>query len=91
MANTTVQSKRTTVPGRIPTTGQISQGEFGINMTDQIAYSSNGSVVFAIGNNLPTQHVNTNLYVGNSTVNCAINTTAIVGVNIFGAQSVIGL
>jgi hypothetical protein len=78
MANTTIQSKRTTVSGRVPTTSQISIGEIGLNLTDGIAYSSNGTVVFELGANVGTQLIRTSVTVGNSTLNVFSNSTSIV-------------
>jgi hypothetical protein len=78
MANSRIAVRRTATATKVPSTSDINTGELGLNMTDQIMYSHNGSVVFAIGNNLPINHVSNTLYVGNSTVNAAINSTAIV-------------
>jgi hypothetical protein len=78
MANNRITLRRTSTAAKQPSTSDIATGELGLNMTDQILYSHNGSTVFAIGNNLPVNHVANTLYVGNSTVNASINSTAIV-------------
>ena len=49
MSNNTIKIKRTSVSGRVPNTSQLTAGELGLNMADQILYASNGSVVFPIG------------------------------------------
>ncbi len=59
-ANNVFQLKRTTVTTRIPTTSDISTGELGVNLTDEILYCSDGSLVFPIGaNNVNTSITNT--------------------------------
>ena len=82
MANNLMQMLRTSVPGRIPnTTTMPNPGTFGINMADQIVYSTDGSAYFAIGANLVNQFITNSstisnlLTVGNSTVNAVINST----------------
>jgi hypothetical protein len=57
MANNKIYVKRTSTSGNIPTTAQIANGELAVNMTDGILYSTNGSVVFAIGANLVNQRI----------------------------------
>lgn len=71
MANTTFQLRRSSVAGKVPNTSTLSIGELGINLTDQVLYSSNGSGIFEIGSKLTT------LTVGNSTVNTSLNSTSI--------------
>jgi hypothetical protein len=88
MANTRIALRRTTTAAKVPTTGDINTGELGLNMTDQIMYASNGSLIFAIGNNLPNNCVTTALWVGNSSINTAINSTAFSVGNIGGNISV---
>lgn len=43
MANTTFQIKRTSVPGRVPTSSDIDVGELAINLTDRVIFSKDGS------------------------------------------------
>ena len=67
MAGNLIQVKRTSVPGRVPTTSNLTTGELALNMADGILYSSNGTQVFEIGAN------NTNLNVSaNLTINALI-------------------
>lgn len=77
MANTTFQLRRSSVAGKVPNTSTLSIGELGLNLTDQILYSSNGTGVFELGANVTNQTVKTSLLVGNSTVNTAITSTGI--------------
>jgi hypothetical protein len=61
MSNTVIKIKRTSVTGRAANTTTLTNpGELGLNMTDRIMYSTNGSVVFEIGAN------NTNVNVSNT-------------------------
>jgi len=46
----TIKIKRSSVAGKRPTTSDIATGELALNTTDQKIYSSNGSVVFELGN-----------------------------------------
>jgi len=74
---TTFQVKRSSVAGKVPNTSTLSVGELGLNMTDQILYSSNGIGVFELGANITNQTVKTSLLVGNSSVNTTINSSSI--------------
>jgi len=74
---TTFQIKRSSVPGKVPNTTTLSIGELGLNLTDQVLYSSNGTGVFEVGANVVTQTVNTALTVGNSSINTSANSTAV--------------
>lgn len=65
MANNLIQVKRTSVSGRAANTTTLTNaGELGLNMTDGIMYSTNGSVVFEIGANTTNSRVTNNLTVG---------------------------
>lgn len=57
MANTKFQLKRSSVSGVVPTTGDISTAELGINVADRKLFSSNGTVVFELGSNLSSLSV----------------------------------
>jgi hypothetical protein len=65
MANNQIQVKRTSTAGRTPnTTGSyatnsqyISAGEFALNMTDQILYTSDGTNLITVGANIVNQRV----------------------------------
>lgn len=61
MANTTFQLRRSSVAGKVPNTSTLSIGELGINLTDQVLYSSNGSGIFEIGANNTNASVTGNL------------------------------
>lgn len=75
MADTVVKIKRTAVTGRAANTTTLpNAGELGLNMTDGILYSTNGSVVFEIGANLTSLNVTGPGSFGNSTVNTQIGT-----------------
>jgi hypothetical protein len=69
MANNIVQVKRTSVTGRTPNTTNsgnaqyIAAGEFALNMSDGILYTSNGSTLITVGSNLVNQSVTGNLTV----------------------------
>lgn len=79
---TTFQVKRSSVAGKVPNTSTLSIGELGLNLTDQILYSSNGTGVFELGANVTNQTIKTSLLVGNSSVNTTVNSTSIsVGSN----------
>jgi hypothetical protein len=67
MANTVFKIRRSSVAGKVPTTTDISIGELGINLTDRILYSSDGTNIWSIGSN------NLNISVtGNATINAII-------------------
>lgn len=82
MANNTIQVKRTAVAGRTPNTTNIantqyiSAGEFALNMTDGILYSSNGTALIEVGANTTTQRISNSVIVGNTTIS---TTNAIFG------------
>ena len=67
MANNTFQVRRTAVAGRQPNTTSsansqyINAGELGLNMTDGILYSSNGTALIEIGANNTNQNVSNTL------------------------------
>lgn len=74
---TTFQVKRSSVAGKVPNTSTLSIGELGLNLTDQVLYSSNGTGVFELGANVTNQTIKTSLLVGNSSVNTVINSSSI--------------
>lgn len=75
MANNRIQIKRTSVSGReANTTTLTNPGELAINMTDGIMYSTNGTVVFAIGANLINQKITGNLTVKAIIANSSLGT-----------------
>lgn len=61
MANNRFQIRRSSVAGKVPANTDLNIGELGLNITDQILYSTNGTVVFEIGANNTNQKVNGNL------------------------------
>ena len=63
MSNTVFQIRRNSVSGVRPTTASIQSGELAINLTDGIAFSTNGSVVFELGGNTTNQKVTNSLSV----------------------------
>jgi len=73
LANNKIQVKRTSVSGRtanVTSSGNsqfIDAGEFALNMTDGILYTSNGSTLITVGSNLVNQNIT-----GNLTVNAII-------------------
>lgn len=67
MANTVIQVKRTSVASRRANTSTITTGELGLNITDGIMFSSNGSTIFEIGANVTNQSVT-----GNATISGGI-------------------
>lgn len=71
MANNIFQHKRSTVSGVVPTTGDLSAGELGINLADKKLFTANSSVVFELGSNL------TSVYVGNTTSALTVNSTLV--------------
>lgn len=80
MANNKIIHKRTAVAGRTPNTTissnsqYISAGEFAINLTDRIAYTSDGASLFEIGANT------TNSRVSNTITLRSINASGSIGV-----------
>ena len=81
MANTKIQLKRSSVAGKIPTTSDISIGELGLNLTDRILYSSDGTNIFAVGANLVNQRITNAITIDNdkNLYWRTVNTSATVG------------
>jgi len=77
MANTVFKLRRSSVAGKVPNTSTIAIGELGLNLTDRILYSSDGTNVFEIGANNRNVQVTNNIFIGNSSVNTFINSTSI--------------
>lgn len=75
MANTTFQVRRSSVAGKVPNTSVLSIGELGLNLSDKILYSSDGSSVFEVGAN------NTNVNVSGNLSVKAINANGTIGSN----------
>lgn len=63
MANTTFQLRRSSVAGKVPNTSTLSTGELGLNLTDKILYSSDGTNIFEIGANNTNVNISGNLTV----------------------------
>lgn len=61
MAGSVVQLKRSSVAGKQPNTSNLSVGELAINLTDRKLYSSDGSSVFLIGEQLTNTTISGNL------------------------------
>lgn len=74
MANNTIKVKRTSVSGRTPNTTNsgnaqyIGAGEFGLNMTDRILYSSDGTNLIEVGANNTTVNITNSVSVGTNTL-----------------------
>lgn len=89
MANTVVQLRRSSVAGRQPNTTSsansqyINAGELGLNMTDRLLYTSDGTNLFIIGANTPSQRVGNSSVVGFSanSSNIVIGSTTTVTAN----------
>jgi hypothetical protein len=87
MANNRIQIKRTAVAGRTANTTDsgnsqyIDAGEFALNMSDGILYTSNGSTLITIGSNLVNQRITNSLTLDNDrNLNFkTVNTSATVG------------
>jgi hypothetical protein len=61
------QHKRSTVAGVIPTTGDLANGEIGINLADKKIYTNNGSAIILLSNGqLSVPGSNTQLAYNNS-------------------------
>jgi hypothetical protein len=79
LANNKIQVKRTTTSGRQPNTTNsgnsqyIAAGEFALNMTDGILYTSNGSAVISVGAN------NVNVNVSNTLTTYALRAGGALG------------
>ena len=71
MANNKFQFKRSSVSGVVPTTGDLSAGELGINLVDKKLFTANSTAVFELGSNL------TSVYVGNTTSALTVNSTLV--------------
>lgn len=76
----TIKIKRSSVAGKRPTTSDIATGELALNTTDQKIYSSNGSVVFELGNaqalantNSAISNLNTNLTSTNTSIRTLVS------------------
>ena len=75
MANNKIQIKRTSVTGRaanVTSSGNsqfIDAGEFALNMTDGILYTSNGSALITVGSNLVNQNITGTLTVNSISSN----------------------
>jgi len=61
MANTVIKLRRSSVGGKVPNTSTLSIGELGLNLTDKILYSSDGSTIFEIGANNSSYTTNGNI------------------------------
>ena len=66
MANNVFKLKRSSVAGKVPNTSSIAIGELGLNLTDRILYSSDGTTIFEIGSNTTNQYISNTLTVGTS-------------------------
>jgi len=55
--STTIKFKRSSVPGKAPTTSDLNAGEVGINIRDGKMFGANSSAVFEIGANVEAIHV----------------------------------
>ena len=74
------QIKRTSVSGRAAnTTTLVNPGELGLNMTDGIMYSTNGSVIFAIGANNVNVQTTGNNTIGSANVSLTSGVTTTTG------------
>lgn len=61
--------KRTSVPGKVPTTSNINTGELALNLADGRLYSANSSAVFEIGSNVHSLSVGAGGFsIGNGTI-----------------------
>ena len=72
MAGNLIQIKRTSVPGRVPTTSNLTTGELALNMADGILYSTDGARVFEIGANNTNLNVSANLTIHSLIANGSI-------------------
>ena len=84
MANNKIQVKRTSVSGRtanVTSSGNsqfIDAGEFALNMTDGILYTSNGSTLITVGSNLVNQNITGTLAVNSISSNVLFTSTGAV-------------
>jgi len=82
MANNTIQVKRSSTAGRQPNTTNsansqyINAGEFALNMTDQILYTSDGTNLITVGANQVNQSVTGNLTVKAIVANNSLGTAS---------------
>jgi len=80
LANNVFQIKRTSTSGRTPNTTSssnsqyINAGEFALNMTDKILYTSDGTNLITIGSNTVNQSVTGNLIVKAIVANGSLGT-----------------
>ena len=80
MANNRIQVKRTSTAGRQPNTTNssnsqyIAAGEFALNMTDQILYTSDGTNLITVGANTVNHNVTGNLTVKAIVANNSLGT-----------------
>lgn len=71
MANNRFQAKRTSTAGRTPNTTNVANlqyiaaGEFGLNMADQILYTSDGTNLITVGANLTTLRITSGMALDN--------------------------
>jgi hypothetical protein len=84
LANNKIQIKRTSVSGRtanVTSSGNsqfIDAGEFALNMTDGILYTSNGSTLITVGSNLVNQNITGTLAVDSISSNVSFTSTGAV-------------
>jgi|688.fasta_scaffold42589_6 hypothetical protein len=76
MANTVFKLRRSSVAGKVPNTSTLAIGELGLNLTDKILYSSDGTNVFEIGSNNTIIRVTNTAFIANATVNSIAFTNA---------------
>ena len=70
---TTIKLKRSSVPGKKPTTSDLAAGEIGLNIRDGKMFGANSSTVFEIGANVQAIHVGS-ITVGNGGTTFALPT-----------------
>jgi hypothetical protein len=97
MANNTIQVKRSSTAGRQPNTTNsansqyINAGEFALNMTDQILYTSDGTNLITVGANQVNQSVTGNLtvkaIVANNSLGTANQVLTTNGTGVYWANS----
>jgi hypothetical protein len=75
MANNRFQHKRSTVSGVVPTTGDLSPGELGINLSDRKLFTANATAVFELGSNLVNLSVTGNLTINAVVANGGLGTS----------------
>lgn len=72
---TTVQSKRTTVSGRIPTTTDIAAGQLAVNLPDRRLFTSNGTATFDAVQNVTNFSVTSTLTINTLSANSSTGTS----------------